>query len=642
MQLISHAKTAFFSGQYLLAADLYQRAMAEQPELAHLYLITLNMARRKLGLDPLSERDLPVMPLSSPVPTELSSPRVDAAGGGKVMLEDLYFRVAEAMRSLPGFHGTQQPLVSVLMTSYNVADTIEEAVISVLRQNWPNLELVVVDDASTDATWSILQRLQKSVGNLRCRRLNSNLGTYFAKNYALQLSRGEFIFFQNGRDLCHPERIRLCMRHLMQPNVVCVRGAYSRVLFPSGQVLPINGMVSKLGLITLGVRRQVFNDIGFFNCTSKASDEEFFQRLNTWVVHKAKEVRNLELPLYYTTLHEGSLFGDMIANDPEADGTIEQRPSASRANYVEAFTRQHHELGVERFRDFFRYPVIRDLIPVMPDMSYLTNPTQPVIVSLCSIPERAELLRQTLASLAPQVDAMHVYLDRYESIPDFVRDCHPQVQVYLSHDYPGLRDNGKFLAFAAQPGDCYYFTADDDILYPPDYVASMIRRIEHYGREAVIGVHGVLLPEEAEGYFSVYRKVLMFKRELEHDALVNNLGTGTVAFHSTLLRGLELEHFQESGMADLYLSVFCKQRNIPMIAIARPDDWLQELPSPNTSLYQEFSQANDQQSLLIRTHKPWGYAAIRQAVGGAAHRANGTEIGQRLEALVPQLHLCLR
>lgn len=81
MQLISHAKTAFFSGQYLLAADLYQRAMAEQPELAHLYLITLNMARRKLGLDPLSERDLPVMPLSSPVPTELSSPRVDAAGG---------------------------------------------------------------------------------------------------------------------------------------------------------------------------------------------------------------------------------------------------------------------------------------------------------------------------------------------------------------------------------------------------------------------------------------------------------------------------------------------------------------------------------------------------------------------------------
>lgn len=642
MQLISHAKTAFCSGQYLLAAELYQRAMAEQPELAHLYLITLNMARRKLGLEPLSERDLSVISLSSPVPTELSSPRVDASGGRKVMLEDLYLRVAEAMRKLPGTHGTQQPLVSVLMTSHNVADYIEEAVISVLRQNWPNLELLVVDDASTDATWSILQRLQKSVGNLRCRRINSNLGTYFAKNYALQLARGEFIFFQDGDDLCHPERIRLGMQHLMQPNVVCVRGAYSRVLFPSGQVLPVNGVVSKLGLITLGVRRQVFDEIGFFNCTSKASDQEFFQRLNAWAAQKGRKVHNLELPLYYSTLRERSLYADMISNDPAVDRTIELPPTASHANYVEAFTRQHQELGVERFRDFFRYPVIRDLIPVMPDMSYLTNPTQPVVASLCSIPERAELLRQTLASLAPQVDALHVYLDRYESIPDFVRDCHPQIQVYLSQDYPGLRDNGKFLAFAAQPEDCYYFTADDDILYPPDYVASMIRRIEHYGREAVIGVHGVLLPEEAQGYFSVYRKVMMFKRELEHDALVNNLGTGTVAFHSSLLRGLNIQHFQESGMADLYLSVFCKQRNIPMIAIARPDDWLQELPSPNTSLYQEFSKADDQQSLLIRTHKPWGYAAIRQAVAGAAQRANGTEVGQRLEALVPQLHLCLR
>ena len=640
MSLTSRAKAAFYAGQYPLAVDLYQRAIAEQPELAHLYLFNLNMARKKLGLEPLLERALSVTPSQQPSPANLASHAT--ASNGLVMLEDLYRQVARATHALPTMGQSQLPLVSVLMTSYNVADYIEEAVTSVLRQTWPNLELIVVDDASTDATWSILQRLQRSVGNLRCRRLNSNLGTYFAKNHALQLARGEFIFLQDGDDLCHPERIRLGMQQLMQPNVVCVRGAYSRVLFPSGQVLPVNGMVSKLGLITLGLRRQVFDEIGFFNCTSKASDEEFYQRLNAWVAHKGREVRNLELPLYYNTLREGSLFADMITNDPAVDGTIEQRPSASRANYVEAFTRQHDELGVERFREFFRYPVIRDLIPVMPDMSYLANPAQPVVASLCSIPERAELLRQTLASLAPQVDALHVYLDRYESIPDFVRDCHPQVQVYLSHEYPGLRDNGKFLGFAAQSGDCYYFTADDDILYPPDYVATMIRRIEHYGREAVIGVHGVLIPEEAEGYFSVYRKVLMFKRELEHDALVNNLGTGTVAFHSTLLRGLELEHFRESGMADLYLSVFCKQRNIPMIAIARPDDWLQELPSPNTSLYHEFRQADNQQSVLICTHKPWGYAAIRLAVAGAAQRANRTEVGQRLEELVPQLHPCLR
>lgn len=639
MSLINRASEAFHEGEYLAAIDLYERAMAEQPELAHLYLITLNMARKKLGLEP--QDSLPVPPSSSVTPGS-SSATLSITNDCSAMLEDLYRQVAEATRALPDMHYKQCPLVSVLMTAHNIAEYIEEAVTSVLRQSWPNLELVVVDDASSDSTWQILQRLQRSVGNLRCRRLNSNLGTYFAKNHALQLARGEFIFFQDADDICHPERIRLGMQQLALPNTLCVRGAYSRVLFPSGRVLPVNGTVSKLGLITLGVRRQVFDQIGFFNCTSKASDEEFFHRLQAWVASKGGEIRELNLPLYYNTLRDGSLFTDMIANDPLRDGAIEQRPSASRTSYMSAFTRQHQNLGVDRFRQFFRYPVVRDLIEVAPDMSYLPNPVQPVIASLCSIPERAELLRQTLASLAPQVDALHIYLDRYESIPEFVRNCHSQVSVYLSRDYPGLRDNGKFLAFTAQADDSYYLTADDDILYPPDYVASMIRRIEHYGRQAVIGVHGVLVTEEAEGYFSGYRKVFVFNRELERDALVNNLGTGTVGFHSSLLRGLNMEHFREPGMADLYLSVFCKQHNIPMIAIARPEDWLQELPSPNTSLYHEFLQADEQQSQLIRTYRPWGYAAIRQAVTAVSQRVADTQVSESLEALIPKLHQCLR
>jgi len=637
MSLSSRATAAFRAGRWQEAIALYKRAMAEQPALAHVYLFSLNRVRKQLGLAPLTEQPEHAAPPLRPISRPSTAP---AQGSGPVLLNDLYAQVAEACRALPALAGAV-PRVSVLMTSHNVADYIEAAVTSVLRQSWPNIELIVVDDASTDDSWHILQRLQRSVGNLRCRRLNTNLGTYFAKNHALQLASGEFVFFQDGDDICHPERIRLSMQLLMQPGVVCVRGAYSRVLFPSGQVLPVNGQVSKLGLITLGLRRTVFEQIGFFNCTSKASDEEFFQRLQAWVAVKGGEIRALDLPLYYNTLRDGSLFADMIANDPLRDGNIEQRPSPSRAAYVEAFNRQHRTLGAEGFQAFFRYPVLRDLIEVAPDMSYLPNPTQPVVASLCSIPERAELLRQTLASLAPQVDALHVYLDRYEAVPDSVRDCHPQVTVYLSRDYPGLRDNGKFLPFAAQQADCYYFTADDDIVYPPDYVACLVRRIEHYGRQAVVGVHGVLLPENAQRYFTGYRKVLVFRRGLERDALVNNLGTGTVAFHSALLKGLDLDFFREAGMADLYLSLFCKQRSVPMVAVARPDEWLQELPSPNPSLYEEAVQSDARQSALVRSNGPWGYAAIRQAVEAAGARTGDETVRARLVDLVPVLHQCL-
>lgn len=640
MSLIRQARAALQAGDNALAIKLYERAMVEQPEFAHLYQQSLDRLRRRQGL---IQQGAPTAASdgASALKAAPARPAPPTQGEGRVMLSALYQQVARALVAAPILDENSAPLVSVLMTAHNVADYVEEAVTSVLRQSWPNLELIVVDDASTDATWAILQRLQKTVGNLRCRRLNTNLGTYFAKNHALQLARGAFIFFQDADDICHPERIRLSMLPLLQLGVVGVQGAYSRVRFPSGQVLPVNGLVSKRGLITLGLRREVFDQIGYFNCTSRASDEEFFRRLQAWVAAKGGEIRALDLPLYYSCLREGSLFADMLTSTPQQDGGITQQPSASRTAYVEAFTRRHRALGVEGFKSFFRFPVLRDLIPVLPDMSYLPNPTLPVVASLCSIPERAELLRRTLASLAPQVDALHVYLDRYEAVPDFVRDCHARVTVYLSRDYPGLRDNGKFLAFAAQQTDCYYFTADDDIVYPPDYVACLVRRIEHYGRQAVVGVHGVLLPEDAQRYFSGYRKVLVFRRGLERDALVNNLGTGTVAFHSALLKGLDLDFFREAGMADLYLSLFCKQRSVPMVAVARPDEWLQELPSPNPSLYEEAVQSDARQSALVRSNGPWGYAAIRQAVEAAGARTGDETVRARLVDLVPVLHQCL-
>ncbi|WP_082426330.1 glycosyltransferase family A protein [Pseudomonas sp. NBRC 111133] len=623
--LSSRAKLALNAGEFELAIDLYERAMAQQPELAHLYLFNLNLARKGLMLPPIIEHELKLNKNSTP-------------------LQDHAQKTASTIPTVDhqnfNYHSVT-PFVSILMTSSNSEDYIEESVTSILRQTWPNFELIVIDDSSIDGTWIKLQRLEKTVSNIKCLRTNSILGFPFGLNWALSIAKGEFIFLQSADLLIRPERIHADMQQLLQTNVIGVVNCHPnnsskpRDLALSGRATPI-----QLPL-TLGLPRKVFQRIGYFDYTKNLAFEEFIHRLSTFATHVHAELRSSEHESYSAYDFSAATALKSITLDQSSDswaGTME----SSRDEYVEAFHQLHQQLGVERFREFFRFPVIRDLIPVPPPLSNLANPTDSVVVSLCSIPERAELLRQVLASLAPQVDALHIYLDRYDSVPDFVRNCHPQVTVYLSKDHPGLRDNGKFLAFSALEEDCYYFTADDDIVYPPDYVASMVRRIEDYERQAVIGVHGVLLPEQAEGYFTSFRKVHMFKKELERDALVNNLGTGTVAFHSGLLRGLDLTHFGTPGMADLHLSVFCKQRDIPMVALARPEDWLQELPSPNTSLYNEFRQADDQQSALIRAHKPWGYAAISKAVAGASMRATQPDTGERLQRLIPLLHACLK
>ncbi|WP_426809310.1 glycosyltransferase [Pseudomonas sp. WOUb67] len=635
VSLTNRAQAAFLAGQYDLAIGFYKNAMLEQPGLAHLYQLSIDIAERRLGNHTEQAKPSHATSLQLSIDSLTNNGHTNETS---VALNEIYNAIAKLSPKLPKIATSHAPLVSVVLTTENDAEFVEQAVDSVLRQSWANLELIVVDNASTDQTWKILDRLRKTVGHLFCYRLNTNLGKSFARNLALQKARGDFLFFQSGNELSHPERICLSMHYLLQPGVNAIMEGRAKLLTPSNRV--IAAAPDKYISDTLpALSRTTFEHIGYFGYFGNSSADEFNLRLNTWASFEGSSIPEIEHPLVYQALVD-----ELIAATPCQAGALQINDNrvAHCKRSREAFAQLHQELGAERFQEFFRFPVIRDLIPVPPALSSLANPAQPVVVSLCSIPERTDLLRQVLASLAPQVDALHIYLDRYDSIPDFVRDCHPQVTVYLSKDHPGLRDNGKFLAFSALAEDCYYFTADDDIVYPPDYVASMVRRIEDYERQAVIGVHGVLLPEQAEGYFTSFRKVHMFKKELERDALVNNLGTGTVAFHSGLLRGLDLTHFGTPGMADLHLSVFCKQRDIPMVALARPEDWLQELPSPNTSLYNEFRQADDQQSALIRAHKPWGYAAISKAVAVASTRATKPDTGERLQRLIPILHACLK
>ncbi len=636
MSIASRAQAAFDSAHYQLAVDLYERAIAEQPELAHTYDFGLARARKQLSLAKKSSPSPDTIETIRTAPSATSES--GRTSGDDLSLIDLHHIIDRFKNENQGASQSSHPLVSILMIAHNCADFIEESVTSVLRQKWPNLELIVIDDASPDNTWDILKRLMNSVANLRCHRNNSRRGSIPSTKYAFSLAKGEYLFFQGARDLSHPERIAIMMSELVQPNVVAVRGTYSLVEAPSTKVLLSYGAITQLGIKTIGFHRQAFEESNLLSC-NYGDENEFNFRLDTWANEKGFNISKLDLPLYFQTVLQQLPHTEVLTSGNHQNSGNDFSYEDTRKS---AYAIQHDNSGIEDFHQNSRFPAHPNMIAAPSLVSGFAPRAQPVVVSICSIPSRAELLRQVLASLSPQVDAMHVYLDRYDSVPDFVRNCHPQVKVYLSKDHPGLRDNGKFLAFSTLAEDCYYFTADDDIVYPPDYVASMVRRIEDYERQAVIGVHGVLLPEQAEGYFTSFRKVHMFKKELERDALVNNLGTGTVAFHSGLLHGLDLTHFGTPGMADLHLSVFCKQRDIPMVALARPEDWLQELPSPNTSLYNEFRQADDQQSALIRAHKPWGYAAISKAVAGASMRATKPDTGERLQRLIPILHACLK
>jgi glycosyltransferase involved in cell wall biosynthesis len=99
----------------------------------------------------------------------------------------------------------EKPLVSIIMATYNRAKTIERAINSVLKQSYSNIELIIVDDGSTDNTFEILNRFDDS--RIRILKHEKNKGVTAAKNTGLRDIKGEWFTTFDSDDEMFPEAI---------------------------------------------------------------------------------------------------------------------------------------------------------------------------------------------------------------------------------------------------------------------------------------------------------------------------------------------------------------------------------------------------------------------------------------------------
>lgn len=123
---------------------------------------------------------------------------------------------------------TESGLVTVVICVYNAGDFLRPSVESILSQTYPKLEVLVVDDGSTDGCLSTIEDLSDP----RMRILHQeNRGKPAALNYALSELRGEFYAVQDADDLSHPQRIEKqvqCMRE--HPGTAAVFCGYDLIL----------------------------------------------------------------------------------------------------------------------------------------------------------------------------------------------------------------------------------------------------------------------------------------------------------------------------------------------------------------------------------------------------------------------------
>ncbi|MGE0590079.1 MAG: glycosyltransferase family 2 protein, partial [Cyclobacteriaceae bacterium] len=99
------------------------------------------------------------------------------------------------------------PLVSVICLCYNHEKFVEEAIESVLAQTYPNVELIVVDDASEDGSVNVLESLISRQPHIQFIKNRENLGNCKSFNLAFAKSKGEFVIDFSADDVLLPNRI---------------------------------------------------------------------------------------------------------------------------------------------------------------------------------------------------------------------------------------------------------------------------------------------------------------------------------------------------------------------------------------------------------------------------------------------------
>lgn len=123
-----------------------------------------------------------------------------------------------------------QPLVSVIMPTYNRADLVTRSIESVLAQTHRNLELVVVDDRSKDNTASVLSCLSAKDSRVRYFLNDGKKGAAGARNTGLAMVQGDYVAFLDDDDEFLPEKITRHLEPFQDPEIGAVITASSGLL----------------------------------------------------------------------------------------------------------------------------------------------------------------------------------------------------------------------------------------------------------------------------------------------------------------------------------------------------------------------------------------------------------------------------
>lgn len=219
-----------------------------------------------------------------------------------------------------------------------------------------------------------------------------------------------------------------------------------------------------------------------------------------------------------------------------------------------------------------------------------------VIINVASY-GRVDSLIKTLESIINQCDVINVALnDHYDKeIPLFLYN--PKINIFFTDNSFG--DAFKFMDLTKSE-NAYFFTIDDDLIYPSNYVEYMISKSKEYNDSKVITLHGRNFSKfPISSYYRSASDRYSCLGTVNKDVKVQFGGTGVMCFHTNLMK-IPLDYFKMPNMADVWVGKYCIENNIDIICVKHDTGFIKYTPQKET-IYDNHSRKDTTQTMIVNS-----------------------------------------
>lgn len=460
----------------------------------------------------------------------------------------------------------------VIVPVYNAEDTIVECIDSILSQTYQDVWVIAVDDCSKDNSYQKLLDLQNSRERICVLRSRINLGTYNCVNlglyFASQFNFGYFLI-HGADDVMHPDKINLQIKSILnKENSLASIAGYNRVDIKSKKILKTSNRGHSMAIYS----KKVFDKLGYYDDTRFGGDSEYWQRFELCFGKDSQ--CSVTKPL--TNAYYGD--SNLTASNPDV--------SNHRQEYVETY-KLRHQANLRSGNWFYDF-----------DVDYMLGKYNSLrICGLATVPGREEALKDTIRSIVNQVDKIFVYQNGFKCAID---DPTGKVEIISSLDTKiDMGDAGKFFAVDRFP-NCYYFSIDDDLIYPSDYVNQMIALLDEYKNRAIVSCHGRIMKSGARSFYKDIQENFRCLDKVDVEKFIHFGGTGVMAFHTRFVK-FKFQDCKAPNMADIWMGLFARENQIPIVIKKHDSGWIlhSDKFDENETIFRKYKSRHGIQDRLL-------------------------------------------